>query len=111
MEKSIQNFDLLNIVIIENIWTKPIVLEQILSAVDAIYTGSIVIYLWGNTIEQLLPISNFESKPDIIQYLKLKIPDVLPCQWSSLKLEQTIQTINEYKHLECFKEKDIILIN
>ena len=75
-----------------------------------IKSGSIVIYLFGITINELIPISNFESKADIIQYLKLTIHDFLPSQWSKLNVEHTIKIINGYKHLDQFKEKNIILI-
>lgn len=110
IQETIIDLDLVNIVIVENIWTKPIVVEQVIKTLEQIKSGSIVIYLFGNKIDQFIPISNFVSLPKIIQYIQLKILDILPSQWGGLKPEQTIQTISEYKHLEFFKKKNIILI-
>ena len=108
--QTINNYHMINIIILENIWTKPIISENIIKTIEQIKSGSIVIYLFGITINELIPISNFESKADIIQYLKLRIPDILPSQWSELNAEHTIKIINGYSHLDCFKEKNIILI-
>ena len=108
--QTINNYDAINIIILENIWNKPIISEKIIKTIEQIKSGSIVIYLFGITINELIPISNFESKADIIQYLKLTVPDILPSQLSKLNVEHTIKIINGYKHLDQFKEKNIILI-
>jgi hypothetical protein len=110
LNQTIHNYDIINILILENTWTKPFNIDEIISKIEYIKDGSIVIYSFGIRIDEILPISNFDVKPDIIQYLKLKIPQILLCQWNKIKVEQAIQIINDYKCFECFINKNIILI-
>ena len=107
------NYDLINIIIIENIWTDPLVLffEEIVRIIENIKTGSIVIYLYGAMIEELIPVSDLASKSDILEYLKLKIPDILPSQWSNFTVERATREILQHEHVDSFRERNIIFVH
>jgi hypothetical protein len=107
MNEPILNNNLVNILVLENIWSSPLDIGKIVKIIEEIKTGSIVIYIYANLIEELLPITNIENKDDIIEFLKIRIPDIVPSQWKSLKREEVIKKITEYKHLEYFREKII----
>jgi len=110
LNQTIHNYDVINILILENTWTKPFNIDEIISKIESIKEGSIVIYSFGIRIDEIIPISNFDMKPNIIQYLKLKIPQILLCQWNKIGVDSAIQTISNYKCLERFKNKNIILL-
>ena len=110
LNQTIHNYTIINILILENTWTKPFNIDNIIKKIESIKYGSIIIYSFGIRIDEILPISNFDAKPEIINYLKLKMPQILLCQWNKIDLNQAIQIINNYKCLACFKNKNIILI-
>ena len=110
LNQTIHNYNIINILILENTWTKPFNIDNIIKKIESIKYGSIIIYSFGIRIDEILPISNFDAKPEIINYLKLKMPQILLCQWNKIDLNQAIQIINNYKCLACFKNKNIILI-
>ena len=109
--KVIHSSKIINIILLENMWTNPLFhrIDQIIEKIKKIESGSIVIYTYGITIDELIPILNFELKNDIIEYLQLEIPNILSSQWSDLQLEKIIETIEKYNHLESFTEKKFII--
>lgn len=114
LERSKYNIDsskIINIILLENMWTNPIFsrIDQIIEKIQKIESGSIIIYTYGISINEIIPISNYESKNDIIEYLQFKITEILSCQWSDLELEKVIKTIEKYNKLESFTEKKFIV--
>jgi hypothetical protein len=101
----------INIILLENMWVNPIPsrIEQIIEKIQKIESGSIIIYTYGISINEIIPISNYESKNDIIEYLQLIIPEIVSCQWRDLEIEQVIKTIEKYDRFDSFTEKKIII--
>jgi hypothetical protein len=77
--------------------------------IQKIESGSIIIYTYGISINEIIPISNYESKNDIIEYLQLIIPEIVSCQWRDLEIEQVIKTIEKYDRFDSFTEKKFII--
>lgn len=101
----------INIILLENMWVNPIPsrIEQIIEKIQKIESGSIIIYTYGILINEIIPISNYESKNDIIEYLQLIIPEIVSCQWRDLEIEQVIKTIEKYDRFDSFTEKKFII--
>jgi hypothetical protein len=110
-EYNVNSSEIINIILLENMWTNPLFsrIDQIIEKIRKIESGSIIIYTYGITINEIIPILNYESKNDIIEYLELEIPQILSCKWSDLKLEKVIETIEKDNKFAFFTEKKIIL--
>jgi len=101
----------INIILLENMWVNPIPtrIEQIIENIQKIESGSFIIYTYGISINEIIPISNYESKNDIIEYLQLIIPEIVSCQWRDIEIEQVIKTIEKYDRFDSFTEKKFII--